>query len=98
MPVPKLTSAELNAALVQLKGWELVSEALEKKFHFSSFRAAMDFINRVAVEAEEMNHHPDWSNSYSSVHIRLFTHNIKGLSQLDLELAKRINKLTDHGI
>ena len=98
MPVEKLIGEELYKHTKDLKGWKLVNNGLEKQFKFNSFASAMQFINQLAQEAEEMHHHPEWSNSYTLLNVRLTTHSIKGLSNLDIELAKRIDKITEHGI
>jgi 4a-hydroxytetrahydrobiopterin dehydratase len=98
MPVAKLNEKEISTVLQELNGWEFNNNGLEKQFKFGSFSSAMTFINKLAEEAEEMHHHPDWSNSYTLLNVRLTTHSINGLSNLDIELAKRIDKITEHGI
>lgn len=74
-------------------GWSIVDEKLYKKFKFKNFKEAFSFMSFVAEIAEDMDHHPDWYNSYSTVEIFLCTHCIAGLTELDLVLAERINKL-----
>ncbi len=76
-------------------GWHLATNNKEigRDFRFVDFRAAFAFMSRVASQAEELNHHPDWSNSYNRVHIRLSTHSEKQLTELDFELAHRINRI-----
>lgn len=98
MPAEKLIGEELDKRIKALNGWKIVNNGLEKQFKFSSFASAMHFINQLAQEAEEMHHHPEWCNSYTLLNVRLTTHSIKGLSNLDIELAKRIDKITEHGI
>lgn len=98
MPIEKLNEKELSSVLKELNGWKIANNGLEKQFKFNSFALVMDFINQLAEEAENMHHHPDWSNSYTLLNVRLTTHSINGLSQLDVELAKRIDKITEHGI
>jgi len=89
-----LTSAEIAAALASLPGWTLADDALAKEFKFVSFRAAMAFMVRVAFEAEAMDHHPDWTNVYNRVAIRLNTHDAGGkVTAKDVELAKKIQGL-----
>ena len=73
-----LDSAEINAALVNLPGWTFDSDALAKEFKFASFREAMGFMVRVGFEAEAMDHHPEWTNVYNRVAIRLNTHDADG--------------------
>ncbi len=93
--LPKKMLAELEA----LPGWAFKREALEKTFTFGSFREAMSFMGRVAFEAEELNHHPDWKNSYNRVSIRLSTH-VAGskVTKLDVELARRVETISWGGV
>lgn len=78
-----------------LPGWAFERDALTKTFQFDTFREAMGFMLRVAFEAEQMNHHPDWSNTYNRVVIRLNTHDAGGkVTASDVELAKRIQKIS----
>jgi len=90
-----LTAAEIKAALATLPGWADERDALAKSFKFGSFREAMSFMVRVSYEAEAMDHHPDWSNVYNRVAIRLNTHDAGGkVTAKDVELAKRIQKIS----
>ncbi len=77
------------------KGWHLSADNKEiaRDFEFVDFRSAFAFMARVAEQAEDMDHHPDWSNSYNKVQIRLSTHSKDGLTQLDTELSNRINRI-----
>jgi 4a-hydroxytetrahydrobiopterin dehydratase len=88
--VQKLSEADIAARLPALPGWEVVSGRLQKTFIFESFVEAFGFMSRVALIAEAMNHHPDWSNVYNRVTIGLNTHDIGGISPLDFTLAQRI--------
>lgn len=82
-------------ARTSLPGWEYEGEALAKTFKFATFREAIGFMVRVAFEAEAMNHHPDWSNVYNKVIVRLNTHDAGDkVTEKDVELAKRIQKLS----
>ena len=76
-------------------GWNISqgSKEIIRDFEFIDFRAAFAFMSRVSEHAEELNHHPDWSNSYNKVQIQLTTHSAGGLTDLDLELAHRINRV-----
>jgi 4a-hydroxytetrahydrobiopterin dehydratase len=67
--------------------------AIEREFRFPDFEKAFAFMTQVAKEAESMDHHPDWSNVYSKVHIRLSTHDLGGVSQKDIDLALAVQKL-----
>ena len=76
-------------------GWHLAKgyKSLGRDFSFVDFRSAFAFMSRVAVHAEDLNHHPDWSNSYNQVQIRLTTHSESRITNLDIELAHRINRI-----
>ena len=88
----KLTPESRAEALVELTGWSLVEgrDAIEKSFKFKNFSQAWGFMSRVALAAEALNHHPEWSNVYNRVHIVLTTHDCDGLSGLDVKLARKI--------
>jgi 4a-hydroxytetrahydrobiopterin dehydratase len=89
---PHYTEAEVLPRLVFLQGWAFVKGGIEKTYQFRDFISAMGFMMRVALEAEKMNHHPEWSNVYGKVHIRLSTHDAGGVTDLDLKLAELIEK------
>lgn len=90
-----LTSEEIASARGSLPGWSFENDALVKNFKFGTFREAMSFMVRVAFEAEVMNHHPDWTNVYNHVVVRLNTHDAGGkVTAKDVELAKRIQKIS----
>ena len=90
-----LSAEEITVARGGLPGWAFERDALTKTFQFETFREAMGFMLRVAFEAEQMNHHPDWSNTYNRVVIRLHTHDAGGkVTASDVELAKRIQKIS----
>ena len=92
LPV-KLDAQQRQELLPSLEGWQLVSgrDALRKEFVFKSFNQAWGFMNRVALVAEKMGHHPEWFNVYNKVDIVLTTHDCDGLSLLDVELARKMN-------
>ena len=90
-----LDSAEIARALAALPGWTRDGEALAKTFKFGSFREAMSFMVRVSFEAEAMDHHPDWTNVYNRVEIRLNTHDAGGkVTAKDVELARKIQAIS----
>jgi 4a-hydroxytetrahydrobiopterin dehydratase len=89
----KLSDAEVAARLADLPGWEIVEGKLQRTFTFSSFVTAFGFMSSVALVAEAMNHHPEWSNVYNRVTIALMTHDVGGISTLDFELARRITEM-----
>ncbi len=93
MAKEKLILAEINAGLVSLKGWTVAADGLSiaRRFVFRNFSEAFAFITRVALVAEQLDHHPHWSNIYKTVDVTLNTHDAGGVTELDLELAKRMN-------
>ncbi len=78
------------AAAAQLTGWSVVDgrDAIRKRFVFADFKTAFAFMTRVALKAEQMDHHPEWSNVYATVDVLLATHDADGVTALDLELAR----------
>lgn len=82
------SAAELQRALDELEGWALVEQRLCKQFEFASFPEAIDFISRVAVHAERLDHHPEWTNTYNRVEVALSTHTARAVTTLDFELAR----------
>ena len=89
----KLIQSEIKEFLQDLEGWTLSADgtAIQKSFTFKNFRAAWTFMEDIAVEADQMDHHPEWSNVYNKVEIRLSTHDEGGVSEKDIELATFIN-------
>lgn len=86
-----LTPEALTAAVADLDGWETGDGTLHREVVLTDFRDAFAFMTRVAFDAEELNHHPDWSNVWNRVTINLSTHDAGGITDLDLELARRIS-------
>jgi 4a-hydroxytetrahydrobiopterin dehydratase len=95
MPVKRrlLNDSELKKELKTIKGWKVVKGKLYKEFKFENFVQAFGFMTSVAIEAEAMNHHPDWFNVYDVVRINLVTHDLGGVSTFDIELARKIEAL-----
>ena len=90
-----LTAAQISAALKDLAGWTKAGDALTKTFRFGTFREAMSFMVRVSFEVEALNHHPEWTNVYDRVTVRLNTHDAGGkVTAKDVELATRIQKIS----
>ncbi len=87
----KATDAEVQAALTKLPGWELEDGSIMRSFEFTDFKQAWAFMGRVAQAAESLDHHPEWTNVYNKVLIRLSTHDADGLTRLDFELAAKID-------
>jgi 4a-hydroxytetrahydrobiopterin dehydratase len=88
-----LSEADRARALADLPGWQLAEgrNAITKVFTFKTFSEAFGFMTRVALAAERMDHHPEWTNVYNRVTIVLQTHTASGVTELDVKLAKRIN-------
>ena len=90
-----LTPAEINSALPALPGWAFDRDALAKEFKFGSFKEALSFMVRVGFEAEALDHHPDWTNVYNRVAVRLNTHDAGGkVTAKDVALAKKIQAIS----
>ncbi|XP_072486004.1 pterin-4-alpha-carbinolamine dehydratase 2 isoform X2 [Notamacropus eugenii] len=91
-----LTTEERNQVICDLKaaGWSELSErdALYKEFCFKNFNQAFGFMSRVALQAEKMNHHPEWFNVYNKVQITLISHDCGGITKKDIKLAQFIDK------
>ncbi|MFC4170708.1 4a-hydroxytetrahydrobiopterin dehydratase [Microvirga sp. GCM10011540] len=89
-----LTDAERTDILPALDGWALVEgrDAIRKRFVFDDFNAAFAWMTRIALVAEQMNHHPEWTNVYNKVDVTLATHEAKGLTRRDVELAQRMDQ------
>ncbi len=94
----KLTSDERKTALAELSGWVEVAgrDAIQKRFLFKDFNAAFGFMSRVAMMAEKLDHHPEWSNVYRTVDVTLTTHDAGGLTELDVKLAQAMNRFAEH--
>ncbi len=91
----KLTKQEIEERLEQLEGWEYVDGAIETSFEFNNFKEAFSVMTRIAFECEAQGHHPDWSNVYNSLHIRLNTHDANGVTEKDFRLAKSIEDIIE---
>lgn len=90
----KLTEAEIKAAIRDLPGWKVDKGKLTKEYKFDSFAQAMGWMVSVAVHADKLDHHPDWSNSYNRVEVSLATHDMDdAISNLDVELARVMEEL-----
>ena len=90
-----LPTTDIKSALSSLPGWSFQEDALVKTFTFGSFPEALSFMTRAGFEAEAMNHHPEWTNVYSRVDVRLNTHDAGGkVTAKDVELATRFQKIS----
>lgn len=95
--VEKLSTSEHELALSHMQRWayDASEGAITREFKFGDFSEAFAFMTRVALAAEKADHHPNWSNVYNKVSISLSTHDAGGLSQRDIDLAKKIDALAD---
>jgi len=73
--------------------WIFEENSLKRNFMFEDFNEAFDFMQKIAIEAEKINHHPSWSNTYNKLEIILTTHDTGGISELDFKLAKKIDSI-----
>lgn len=89
----RLQDAEISEALNDLPGWEVHEGKLHKTFKFGSFAQAMGWMVSVGIQADKLDHHPDWSNSYNKVVVDLKTHDMDALTTLDLTLARKMEEL-----
>ena len=89
----KLSSEEREAALADLTGWrwEEAHDGIARSFKFRDFNEAFAFMTRVAMAAEQADHHPEWSNVWNRVDVLLTTHSAGGLTEKDVALARRID-------
>lgn len=94
MPRPKaLSPSEIESRLAELPGWSLANGKLHRDFKFPDFARAFAFMTEAAFHAEKLDHHPEWSNVYAKVAVDLVTHDAKGITDLDFELARRMNAI-----
>ena len=93
MTPARLSEADVASLVNALPGWQYQPPGLVREFRFADFSAAWAFMARVALLAEKFDHHPDWSNVYNKVRITLSTHDVGGLTQRDVALAKAIDAL-----
>ncbi|MFN4003367.1 MAG: 4a-hydroxytetrahydrobiopterin dehydratase [Hylemonella sp.] len=95
MAAAVLDAQTLHAALAELPGWQFDARrpGLRRSYVFADFGAAFGFMTRVALQAERLNHHPEWSNVYNRVEVLLTTHDAGGVTALDLQLARAMDAL-----
>ncbi len=91
----RLSDAAAKAAAADLDGWSIEEggDAIRKRFVFSDFAAAFGFMTQAALAAEKLDHHPEWTNVYDRVEVRLTTHSARGLTALDFELARAMERI-----
>jgi 4a-hydroxytetrahydrobiopterin dehydratase len=93
MAATKLSEHEIAAELRKLTGWSVENGNLHRVFEFKDFSAAFGFMTRVALAAEKMDHHPDWSNVWNKVTVDLSTHSAGGLTKNDFDLAAKMQQI-----
>ena len=91
----KLSDQQILEYLGKLDGWEYIDGAIETSFEFANFKEAFATMTRIAFECEAQGHHPDWSNVYNNVHIRLNTHDAGGVTEKDFKLAHTIEDIIE---
>jgi 4a-hydroxytetrahydrobiopterin dehydratase len=98
MAAEKLPTTEIAKRLQELDGWILSNDALSisKTFKFGNFVEAFGFMTECAIHAEKLDHHPEWSNVYKTVEVKLTTHSANGLTELDFSLARKMEKAAKH--
>ena len=88
-----LQSEELEELVSKIPGWEIISNHIEREFDFGDFIEAFSFMTKIALICEKHNHHPYWENVYSKVIIKLSTHDLGGITNLDQTIASEINNI-----
>lgn len=92
-PKLKLSDSQLASELSKLPGWKLESGKLHREYEFADFVAAFGFMTSAALVAQAMDHHPEWANVWNKVRVDLTTHDAKGITLLDLKLARSMEEL-----
>ena len=93
MGLVKLSDSEIENGLKELNGWTVVNGKLHKEMEFVDFDEAWKFMTIAVVEIQKMNHHPEWFNVYNKLVIDLMTHDVGGISENDMNLAKFLDKI-----
>ncbi len=93
----KLSETEITSEIAKLSQWEMAADhtAITRQFTFRNFNQAFGFMTRAAMLAEQINHHPEWSNVYRHVTVTLTTHDAGGLSHLDMKMAHAMNTMAE---
>lgn len=89
----KLKEEQIKKKLKDISNWEFKDDVLYGNYEFKDFKEAFSVMTRIAFEAEAMQHHPDWTNVYNTLEIRLTTHDEGGVTQKDFEMAKKIDEV-----
>ena len=88
-----LQNDELKELSTEIEGWGIMENHIEREFNFSNFVEAFSFMTKIALICEKHNHHPNWENVYSKVIIKLSTHDLGGITNLDRTIASKINHI-----
>lgn len=91
----KLNDKDILKRLETLDGWEYDDNGIQTSFEFGNFKETFSVMTRIAFECESQNHHPEWTNVYNSLNIRLSTHDAGGVTDKDFQLAKTIESIID---
>ncbi len=91
-----LQNEELKELIAKIPGWEIISNSIEREFKFDNFVEAFAFMTKIALICEKHNHHPNWENVYSKVVIKLSTHDLGGITNLDQTIASEINEIYEN--
>ncbi|CAM4206827.1 4a-hydroxytetrahydrobiopterin dehydratase [Gillisia limnaea] len=91
----KLTEQEINDRLENFEGWEYSENTIHTSFEFENFKEAFTLMTRIAFEAEAQQHHPDWSNVYNQLEIKLSTHDAGGVTEKDFKMANAIEGIVN---
>ena len=92
-----MSTDEITRALEGLSGWDYDGDALVKNFTFGDFAAAIDFMAAARPQIDELNHHPEWTNVYNRVDVRLSSHDVGGITDRDLRLARLLDDCAVRG-
>ena len=95
--IKKLSEVKIEAGLLALPGWVQDGDKLYREFSFADFSRAFGFMAAAAIQAQAMNHHPEWFNVYATVKVWLTTHDAGGITRRDLDLAAVLNGLYESG-
>ncbi|MGX1930640.1 4a-hydroxytetrahydrobiopterin dehydratase [Flagellimonas sp. 2504JD4-2] len=93
----KLNSDQIQKQLENLSGWTYEDGSICKSYVFKDFKQAFSIMTRIAFEAEQQNHHPNWENVYNQLTIKLNTHDVGGITQNDFDLATVIEQIVNQG-
>ena len=91
-----LQNEELKELVAKIPGWKIMTTYIEREFNFDNFLEAFAFMTKIALICEKYNHHPQWENVYSKVIIKLSTHDLEGITNLDQTIASEINDIYEN--